>query len=200
MCQTLTPIYFWPESIGCLPKGQNLLVIAVLTPQTNLRASARVQIREALKQALAEWLNCTVDDFTFISELGKPLKFLHPNLEIWLSISHESGLSIAAINRLGRVGIDLMLIDSAPKGDETYVVATEYFGKNKADEIASLPFELQKQAFAQSWTALEARFKCQEQQIVEWHLSKSNSNNFLTQSLALPEGYTGNVVTYADTF
>lgn len=146
-------------------------MIAVRTPLTTLRAEARHSVRLALKQLLALKLACPLAEIELTSQPGQALKLLHSTHHIGLSISHESGLSIAAINMHGKVGVDLMATHSVPEWDEMYTLATDYLGKQAAEYLSGLSGERQKEAFARAWTHFEARLKCKEKALVEWSQS-----------------------------
>ena len=188
-------VYFWPDSAGSIPNKKNLIVIAVRTLPTTIRFQARKQIRMAIQHVLAEKLSCQYTEVKFISELGQSLKLTQPRQNIGLSISHESGLSLAAINMQGRVGVDLINIKTIPNKSEIETLALEYLGAGVADSLSHLSFEEQNRAFAQAWTEFEARLKCQEKNLTEWIPSNATQLNTLAaRSLSLPENYIGSVV------
>lgn len=178
-----------------MPNKQNLIVIAVRTVPTTLRFQARKQVRMAIQHVLAEKFSCQYSEVKFISELGQSLKLAQPRQNIGLSISHESGLSLAAINMNGRVGVDLIHIKSIPNSNEIDILALEYLGAEVAEYISNLPIEQQSHAFAQAWTEFEAGMKCQEKSLTEWIPSSALQRNTLAvRSLSLPENYSGTVV------
>ena len=188
-------VYFWPESAGSIPMNENLIVIAVSTLPTTLRSQARKLIRIAITQVLANKLACPNAEIKFISQSGQSLKLSQPRQNIGLSISHESGLSLAAINMNGRVGVDLIDMKSIPNDNEIYKLALEYLGIQVAEYLLFLPSELQKHAFANAWTKFEARLKCEEKSLTEWIPSSPlQINNLTIRSLKLPESYVGTVV------
>ena len=188
-------VYFWPESADSIPINQSLIVIAVNTLPTTLRFQARKLIRIAITHVLAEKLSCPYAEIEFISQSGQPLKLSKPRENIGLSVSHEPGLSIAAINMNGKVGVDLIDIKSIPNDNEIYKLASEYFGTHVVEYLSLLQRELQKHAFAKAWTEFEARLKYQEQSLIEWTPSNILPlNTFTIQSLDIPEGYIGTVV------
>lgn len=194
MQPTSIKVCLFPDASNCLEIAQDLLVIAVHTPLTTVRTEARQRIRLALKQVLAKKLNCTLSEIEFFSEAGKALKLMRPKHAIGLSISHESGLSIAAINMCGRVGVDLMLKQNSLTYEEMHQLATDYLGIETAELISHLPNNLQHDAFAKAWTTFEAQLKCQEQQITEWNPSRERLPNSETFNLILPVGYIGSLV------
>ena len=188
-------VYFWPESSDSIPINQSLIVIAVRTLPTTLRFQARKQIRMAIQHVLAEKFTCQYTEVKFISELGQSLKLAQPRQNIGLSISHESGLSLAAINMNGKVGVDLIDIKSIPNSNEIDTLALEYLGAEVAEYLSHLSVEEQSRAFAQAWTEFEARLKCQEKSLTEWTPSSALQLNTLAiRSLNMPESYIGTVV------
>ena len=178
-----------------MPAKQNMIVIAVRTVPTTLRFQARKLIRIAIRQVIAKKLACQYTEVKFISELGQSLKLAQPRQNIGLSISHESGLSLAAINMHGRVGVDLIDIKTIPNKSEIDTLALEYLGAELAEYLSHLSCEEQNHAFAQAWTEFEARLKCQEKSLTEWIPSSALQRNTLAvRSLSLPESYIGTVV------
>ena len=188
-------VYFWPESADDIPVNQSLIVIAVRTSPTTLRSQARKLIRMAIIQVLADKLSCSYTEIKLISQSGQSVKVSQPRQNIGLSISHEPGLSLAAINMNGNVGIDLIDVKSIPNDNEIYKLALEYLGTQVTECLSFLPSELQKYAFAKAWTEFEARLKCQEKSLDEWTSSITLQLNTLTiRPLKLPESYIGTVV------
>ena len=190
----LLTVCFWPESSDSIPIDQSLIVIAVRTLPTTLRSQARKLIRIAIRQVLAKKLTCHYAEIKLISQLGQSLKLLQPRRNIGLSISHESGLSLAAININGSVGVDLIDIKTIPNKSEIETLALEYLGAEVAEYLSHLSFEEQNRAFAQAWTEFEARLKCQEKSLTEWIPSSAlQLNTLAVRSLSLPESYIGTI-------
>jgi 4'-phosphopantetheinyl transferase len=187
-------VYFWPEEAGSILIEESLLVIAVKTPPTTLRDKARQLVRLAIRQVLAEKLSFPLADIEFISEPGQALKLLQPKQNVGLSVSHESGLSLAAINMNGKVGVDLLAINNSLTKNEIYSLSTDYLGHQKAEYLSSLPMNKQNYAFAIAWTELEALLKCKEENLIEWCPSREKRlDNFSTRTLRVPEGYVATV-------
>ena len=187
-------VYSWPKSADDIPVNQRLIVIAVRTLPTILRSQARKLIRMAITQVLADKLSCSYTEIKLISQSGQSVKVSQPRQNIGLSISHEPGLSLAAINMNGKVGVDLIDVKSIPNDHEIYKLALEYLGTQVAEYLSLLPSELQKQAFAKAWTEFEAQLKCQEKSLGEWTASSALQLNTLTiRHLKLPDGYVGTV-------
>lgn len=189
------PVYYWPESSASIPVNQSLIVIGVHTPPTTLRAQARKLVRIALKQVLAAKLACPVTEIKLSTQAGQGLKLLQAKKTIGLSVSHESGLSVAAINMNGKVGIDLIDIKTIPNNSEIDALANDYLGVKTAKHLFNLPPEQQSRAFAEAWTEFEAHLKYQEKNLSEYEsLNGLHTNNLITRHLKLPEGYIGTVV------
>lgn len=188
-------VYFWPDSVDNITVNQSVIVIAVRTLPETLRSQARDLIRTAITDVLAKKLNCACAEIKLISQLGKPLKLAHPRHSIGLSISHETGLSLAAINMNGMVGVDLIDINNIPNNNEIFRLASEYLGTEVAEDISLLPSTHQKHAFAKAWTEFEANLKCQEKSLSEWAPSRIlQLKPATTQSFDIPENYIGTLV------
>jgi len=191
--QPLT-VYHWPESAGSIQLEQGLLIIAIQTPPTMLRTAARQQVRLALQEVLAAQLACSPAEIELFAQPGQALNLLQPTLDIALSISHEPGLSLAAVHMHGAVGVDLMAINSAPVASELHTLATDYLGHNIADHLARTPAKELGRGFAQAWTEFEARLKCTKEHLSEWNLAREKRlAQYGCRALSLPDGYVGTV-------
>jgi len=146
------------------PHGPHLWTLQVSAPQTQLREGARDLVREALQAHLPALLSST--QVKLISEPGQPPRLAAPHEGVGISIAHESGLSLVAIHLQGPVGVDLMRVLDMP---DALVVAHAYLGPDVAEALEALPPPEQVQAFAQAWTAHEARLKCLGMPLQEWH-------------------------------
>ncbi|MBG6076603.1 4'-phosphopantetheinyl transferase [Polaromonas sp. CG_9.11] len=146
----------------------DLLVISVVTPDSTLRDAARVQVRDALREVLSLQLGCAPESIALKSIPGQALRVELPShgQNIGLSISHEAGLSVAALRRSGPVGVDIMRI--APAFDWE-AVARDYLGPQAVCRIERQPFLEQPQAFTREWTRLEAGLKCLGLALQEWN-------------------------------
>jgi len=107
-----------------------------------------------------------------------------------LSISHEDGLSLAAIHLHGAVGIDLMRVQDVP---DWQAVARDYLGEAVAGALAQLPPEARALAFARAWTAREAGLKCEGLPLAEW-TALPCAARWRRLELALPAGLCGSLV------
>lgn len=139
--------------------SDGLIVIAVETPKTAMRDSARQLLRAALQEVLANY----GQDAALITTPGQAPQLANTP-QIGLSLSHEPGLSLAAINFAGPVGIDLIgLPASALPAAEIRQLALDYLGPAASRRIGSNPH-----AFAEAWTQQEARLKCLRLGLTEW--------------------------------
>lgn len=189
------PVYIWPDSADYIPLAQDLLVIAVHTPNTTLRTEARTLVRLALMQVLCKKLTCQPNEIKFISEAGQAIRLNHPYQNIGLSISHEAGLSLAAINMNGNVGVDLLATNVMLSQYEILTLANDYLGSKVVECLSCLTSSSQQNtAFTTFWVAHEAHLKYQNQALVEWIAKAENQLKNCTQrALQLSDGYIGAV-------
>jgi 4'-phosphopantetheinyl transferase len=149
------PVRHWAGGNFANEAAPSLLLVAVDTPKTSIREAARQQVRAILREILAAHWGCLPAAIAFESTPGQPLR-LHSHPEIGLSISHEVGLSLLAINFAGPVGIDLL--QAAENSDwvaEIDRLATDYLGCSFSGHS-----DQQRQInFARAWTAQEAKLK-----------------------------------------
>lgn len=171
----------WPAPLVVPATG--LLVISVLTTPGNDRTLARRQVRQTLRDILGTLLPQPLE---LIEVAGQALRV--KGSAIGLSVSHASGLSVAAINLYGAVGIDLMRFDDdADFLPDWEMVARDYLGPAAARRITGT------YGFAQEWTRREAQLKCCGLGITEWDaIQELPYGEDVT--LALPDGYVGTVV------
>lgn len=198
----------WPQTVPALLKivntGDNdntqglektppLFVISVITPLTSIRGGARKQIRMALREVLGILLEMHPASVPLITKPGHPICLPAPYSHIGLSISHEPGLSIAAINLHGKVGTDLMRTGEIADWKQ---VAQEYLGPESYGRIVGLPASCQLTAFAQEWTRYEASLKCLGIGIREWDLLLADElRQCIVNPLTLPNGMVGTIAT-----
>ena len=188
------PVHPWPGTLPVPDDGR--IVVGITTAGGTNRELARKQTRLAVRQLLGELLDLPPDDIELKSAAGQaPHIVLTTNgatRNVGLSISHEAGLSLAAINLHGKVGVDLMQVQEVPDWE---MVARDYLGAAIADELARVSPERRAKVFAKAWTAREASLKCQGLQLTEWMPSPPFQvlpcRSF---ELALPEGVVGTLV------
>ncbi len=185
-------VFDWPNDAGELSLENGLLVIALQTPQAMQRPEARQLIRVAIQEVLALLLHCAVSEISLLSQAGQAVKLLNAHYKIGLSISHEVGLSVVAINMHGSVGVDVMAINSVPDTEELLTLANEYLGIDIAERILNKPAEERKEAFAIAWTEFESSLKMKGEALVEWSAARDEKlKNIPVCSLALSDGYIG---------
>ena len=146
------------------PAGLHLL--SVPTPNTSIRENARLLVRVALKDRLREVLGSSGNDAVLRSMPGQGFFLAAPLTHIGLSISHQPGLSVAAINLAGPVGIDLMRL--RPALPDMRALALDYLGPAVCDAIQQHPAVDRLDVFSRAWTAHEACLKCLRLPLVEW--------------------------------
>ena len=152
--------------VSALPQSEPLFVVAVDTPDSPNRTVARQTVRAALQKVLSALWCCEPASVTLTSTPGEPLRAHGPHSQTWgLSLSHEAGLSVAAVNRFGLVGVDI--VETSTEWDWRGV-ALDYLGPDVATDIAAQPLIKQNQAFLQAWARHEAQLKCLSLGLVEW--------------------------------
>ena len=171
----------WPGTLVVPTTG--LLVISVLTTPGDDRTQARKQVRQALREVLGMLLPQPLE---LIDVVGQALRVKDSSIN--LSISHAPGLSVAAINLYGAVGVDLMQFEEdADFLPDWQQVAHDYLGPDAASRITDA------YGFAQEWTRREAQLKCCGLGITEWEATQELRYG-KTMLLTLPHGYVGSVV------
>jgi 4'-phosphopantetheinyl transferase len=168
-------------------KRPNLLLVAVDTPNTSIRDAARQQVRQVLRELLG--------DEALVSTPGQAIRLVRPGSKIGISVSHEIGLSLVAVNFAGPVGIDLMRsLDSADWREQIPALAQDYLGPQIAQNLVSLPAAAQMRYFAEAWTQHEARLKCLGLGLQEWQpVLAERLSACHVEPLNLPSGYIGAV-------
>jgi 4'-phosphopantetheinyl transferase len=172
-------------------------VISVATTDTTIRHDARMWIRKALCEALGGLLGCPADAVPLIAKRGHPPQLDLPGGHMGLSISHESGLTLAAIHLEGRVGIDLIRVGNQPNWLPDWEdVARAYLGEQAIRRISRLPPAQRPRAFAHAWTIFEACLKCAGLALAETNPALERSlSRCRVIGLDLPEGLVGTVAT-----
>lgn len=181
-------VQHWPTSFN---RTQDLLIFAIETPHTPIRHTARQLVRSVLREILGE--------VELISTPGQAIRLAQADSTIGISVSHESGLSLLAINFAGPVGIDLLKTPGSPDWESQIpTLANDYLGPTIARQLTDQPVQERMANFAQAWTAHEACLKCQGLALAEWSSELDASlAECCAQPLVLPAGYVGAVVTKA---
>lgn len=175
-----------------LPPSAPLFVITVATPDRPNRTVARQTIRAILQSVLGKLWACDPASVTLSSTPGEPLRAHGVYSRAWgLSLSHETSLSVAAVNRRGPVGVDII---RASTEVDWHSVAQDYLGPDVATDIAAQPVIKQNQAFLQAWARHEAQLKCLSLGLVEWSPAlQARLNDLQVADLDLPADWLGAV-------
>lgn len=172
------------------PDGSPFL-IAVPTPRSGLRGPARERVRLALRVSLGKLLGCAPHEVPLATVAGRAPRLAPPASSVHLSISHEAGLSLAALRVGGPVGVDLMALADAELPD-MLALARDYLGPQAAAELDRMPAPQRQPAFARAWTRHEACLKCLGLPLREWSPALARRiARCRTISLALPPAYVG---------
>jgi len=179
--QALT-VLRWPASVD---PTQELLVVAIDTPDTPIRDTARQLVRTVLREILG--------DVELVSAPGQPIRLARPDSPLSISVSHETGLSVLAIRRSGPVGIDLLRLPDNPDWKaQIPVLARDYLGPQIAQRIAHLPPAEQMAHFARAWAEHEASLKCRGLPLEEWSPALVEKlSPCRVRQLVMPTGYIG---------
>ena len=174
-------------------QGDGVLVIGIAGAMQ--RAEARVRLRLAICEAVAQWLHIAIDGVSVDSQPGQAPRLLLAGRAAWLSISHDDGISLAAIHLHGPVGVDVMRVVDIP---DWYTLARDYLGPQVAAQLRACPDDQRPLALAQAWTAREAALKCAGRELAEWdgmalgcHLQAVKMQAGFVAMLATPEADTG---------
>lgn len=185
--------------------ADGILVVSVPTEGGKdggkLRDRARMQVRQTIVEVLAEVLRLPASGISVQSTPGEAPRILIGEAvrTVACSFSHESGLSLAAVNlhRADGIGVDIMRVADIP---DWQAVARDYLGPDATAALIALPAADRPRAFAQAWTANEARLKCQGRQLVEWTRPAAPPQpheHIRVHALALPDGFAGSLATSA---
>lgn len=187
-------VEFWPDA-GCSATWpDDLCVLALATPQTTQRDAARLLVRTALRQILAQKLACPPAEIHLLSIAGQGLR-LAGQSNVGISVSHESGLSLIGLHRSGPIGIDLLRLPETPEWQaEIPRLASDYLGPEMSTTLARQPDTVRVRCFAQAWTHLEAGLKCLGCGLEEWTPNRQQAlQNCQCRPLSLPAGFVGSV-------
>lgn len=184
----LPAVLHWPAPFD---KAQDLLIVAIDTPHKPIRDTARQLVRDVLREILG--------DAELISVPGQAIRLARPDSPIGISVSHESGLSLLAVNFSGPVGIDLLRIpDDTDWAPQISTLARDYLGPKIARQLNDRASPERLANFAQTWAAHEACLKCRGLALVEWSSGlEASLAKCCAQPLSLPAGYVGAVATKA---
>ncbi|WP_332859057.1 4'-phosphopantetheinyl transferase family protein [Janthinobacterium svalbardensis] len=144
--------------------GDGVLVVGIVPPPS--RMEARAHLRQAVREAAAQWLQLDIEAISVESTPGAPPRLLLAGRAAGLSFSHDEGISLAAIHLHGAVGIDVMRVQDIPDWAN---LARDYLGSEVTKELAACPDTQRPLALAQAWTAREAALKCAGLPLAEWN-------------------------------
>ena len=141
--------------------------VDVLTEAERMRSARLARIadrinftvtRAELRRILARELDVEPRATLLVEPLsGKPrLCASHGRPDIDFSVSHTDGMSVIALARRGRVGVDIERCRAVP---EKLKIAMEVFGGDVARSISAFPEAKRDEAFLRLWTAGEAYVK-----------------------------------------
>jgi 4'-phosphopantetheinyl transferase len=185
----------WPDRDRAPAPGADgtPVVLMLATPATTLRDAARALVRTALRSYLAPLVDCIPAMVPLQIEPGQAPRLDVPGRSIHLSISHEAGLTLAAVRDGARVGVDLMRAADAALPD-WQATAQDYLGTDATARILAVAAAERPRAFARAWTRHEAALKCLGLPLSEWTpaLARTLASCELID-LPLPAGYVGAV-------
>lgn len=182
----------WParEALQNLQRTDDIFVIGIETVSTTDRTAARRQIRTAISEALCVLTGCDASRFDLDTVPGQSLRLA--GTQIGLSISHELGLSVAAMHLHGMVGIDIVRNDAITQAEAEWpMLARDYLGPAASQRISDADPAQRPQVFATEWTAQEARLKCRGLGLAEWDTARESFAEFDLHPLALPLPWIG---------
>ncbi|HAT33617.1 MAG TPA: hypothetical protein DCW29_23085 [Janthinobacterium sp.] len=185
-------VHMWSNGPGpALVPRDGVLVIGVATAAGAGRDLARRAIRLALPQAMAHCSGLAPERIALRCAPGRAPRLLlggEGGAEAGLSISHEDGLSLAAVNLHGAVGVDLMRAQDLHDLPDWRQLAIDYLGMAVAKALADVAPGGRALAFARAWTAREAELKCRGLALSEWTPLAPACRRI---GLALPAGLSG---------
>jgi 4'-phosphopantetheinyl transferase len=149
-----------------LLETDNIVAVAIETPDTPIRDRARTMVRTSLRTLLADKLGTAETTIQLISHPGRPIRLASPWSHVGLSVSHEPGRSAMAINVDGPIGIDLLHL--GPPLPDIALLSRDYLGPLASTELAALAPERQQAGFARAWCRFEAKLKCLGLPLSEW--------------------------------
>jgi 4'-phosphopantetheinyl transferase len=183
--------------LAVLHSEADCVVISVATRHSEKRPLARLAIRVALKELLANYWQQPADSIHFSDHMGHALTLLSPASPLGLSISHSPGCSVAAVHMHRAVGVDVMRVDAdlfgvddSPSNWEQ--LTRDYLGPVTHQHLLQSVPHLRARNFAQAWCQLEARLKCLGLGLTEWNPSLGQAlDSCKVTALALPDTLCG---------
>ncbi|MBK5513753.1 4'-phosphopantetheinyl transferase family protein [Pseudomonas sp. TH15] len=159
-------------------------LISTRHPPGTRREDARQRIRDHVREVLGKELGLPAQAISVVSQPGSaPRLLLGKMREPGFSISHDNGMSVAAINLHGKVGIDLMHVQEVP---DWQAVALDFLGPRITTLLQRIPEDQRPKAFATAWCQQEARLKCHGYKLVEWAWAPVMSERTIELNLPYP--------------
>lgn len=197
-----------------------VVVLQCATDLAENRANVRSQVREAACEFLAERYQIPTQNVKIVSAAGTQptCRIQFPDLTpkvLFMSISHEKGLSLVGLSEEVPVGVDVLVVGEDFDFEEQQAVAQLYFGAAVAADLAhararrliqhdlNLPrkqclkqplkqIDTYAEQFALRWARLEAQLKCHGLGICEFSEQREQAlSNCKTYRLDLPSPYLG---------
>jgi 4'-phosphopantetheinyl transferase len=166
----MRPVWPWPGPLPVPVDGFFAICVTTLPDQS--RETVRLQTRRAIREVLARLLDMPAESIRVTAEPGCPPRVVLAHASAYkahsieCSISHETGLSLVALNLHGRgVGVDVMRVQDI--GDWE-VVARDYLGSAVAGQLAKADAASRAQLFAEAWTTREASLTSLGLPLAEW--------------------------------
>lgn len=199
------PVQSWPGpvSIDATAAATDPIVFSIATPEISIRDTARELARQALREVLGILLDRAPEAVPLVSRPGHPIRLDTPGLHAGLSLSHEPGLTIAAIHLGGAVGVDLMRVEQGPDwlssgSSDWQALARDYLGPQASDRIARRPPPQRVRVFAREWTRFEASLKCLAMPLQEWSPALEHElMRCRLFDLDVPDGFIGSLAVYS---
>lgn len=155
-------VFIAPEMPDPPAPGATALLWVRLAPGEG-RAAARRVVRAALERLLERWLGAG----EHWREGARGPRVVVPGY--CASVSYAGDWAVLALGRACRVGADLVSLSALPAdGGELSPIAHAFLSPAVATGMDRQPPELQPQAFARAWAAMEAASKALGLELAEW--------------------------------
>ena len=169
----LARVHSWPQAgqaaLNELRTARGWTVISVPLASACPRLVARERIRLALRESIAAFFELPLLSVALSERPGQALVLDDPQRTIGLSVSHASGLSLAALHVHGTIGVDLMELPPSPLAmPDLERVSSDYLGPAVCKRLSTLPAAQRAGAFVHEWTRYEAQLKCLGMALTEW--------------------------------
>lgn len=189
-------VLMWPAgaALQALCVTKDVVVIGITTADTTDRTAARTQVRSAIIDVVSALIDCDPALLHLTNTPGQAptLTGAANAMHIGVSIAHEAGMSVAAINLHGRIGIDIVQMVSIIAATSDWPqMAQDYLGPAAAARISSTETAERARRFAAEWTAQEARLKCVGHGLVEWNAAPASIAQLQVRPLDLPPQWIG---------